>query len=174
MVERLQADLVRRTQKLLALVPEDLERWRLIDLPAVSDWVHPSNKMVVIGDAVHATLPYLAQGAAMAIEDASALGFALSKIAGPEQIPNALAFFYELRRERAHTIQRGSWTNRFFIHMNEGPQYEMREDVFKAGDYPGSPNLMGNTLFQQWLYGYDVLRDAEQKWQERQSVSSKL
>jgi salicylate hydroxylase len=130
--------------------------------------------MVVIGDAVHATLPYLAQGAAMAIEDAAALGFVLSKISSRAEIPTALSFFYDLRHERAHTVQRGSWTNRFFIHMSEGPQYDMREEVFHAGDYPGSPNLMGNTLFQQYLYGYDVVQDAEQKWQQRQNVDSKL
>ncbi|KAK3115297.1 hypothetical protein LTR53_005520 [Teratosphaeriaceae sp. CCFEE 6253] len=156
------------TQKLLALIPEDVERWRLIDLPPVSNWIHPSNRLVVIGDAVHATLPYLAQGAAMAIEDASALAFALSKVNKHTGVdmPTALSFFYALRRERAHTIQRGSWTNRFFIHMRDGPQSDMREDVFKAGDYPGSPNLMGNSLFQDWLYGYNVLQDAEKRWQE--------
>jgi len=133
--------------------------------------------MVAIGDAVHATLPYLAQGAAMAIEDASGLAFALSKIDKRTNIdlPKALAFFYTLRRERAHTIQRGSWTNRFFIHMRDGPQYDMREDVFKAGDYPGSPNLMGNSLFQDWLYGYDVLQDAERRWQQTHGlVAAKL
>jgi salicylate hydroxylase len=64
--------------------------------------------MIAIGDAVHATLPYLAQGAAMAIEDAAALGFALSKVNSRVQLPSALGFFYEMRRERAHTIQRGS------------------------------------------------------------------
>lgn len=110
----------------------------------------------------------------MAIEDASALAFALSKIASAEQIPTALAFLYHIRRDRAHTIQRGSWTNRFFIHMREGPQYEMREEVFTAGDYRGSPNLLGNTLFQERLYGYDALRDTEQKWQERRSITSML
>lgn len=150
--------------KLIKLVPENLEKWRLIDLRPVSNWVHPSNRMVVIGDAVHATLPYLAQGAAMAIEDAACLGFVLSKVHSRDKIGEVLAFFHSIRRERAHTIQRGSWTNRFFIHMNEGPQYDMREEVFAAGDYPGSPNLMANVLFQEWLYGYDVIYDAQQKW----------
>jgi hypothetical protein len=65
-------------------------------------------------------------------------------------------------------------TNRFFIHMRPGPQYDMREEVFDAGDYPGSPNLMANTLFQDWLYGYDVVRDAEARWRAREGFSSKL
>lgn len=160
--------------KLLKLVPEDLERWRLIDLRPVSDWVHPSNRMLVMGDAVHATLPYLAQGAAMAIEDAACLGFVLSKLRSRDDIRDCLAFFYDIRRERAHTIQRGSWTNRFFIHMHEGPQYEMREEVFAAGDYPGSPNLMANVLFQDWLYGYDVIKDTQEKWQQKRNPVANL
>ena len=110
----------------------------------------------------------------MAIEDAAALGFVLSKIGSRAEIPAALAFFYDLRHERAHAVQRGSWTNRFFIHMSEGPQNDMREEVFQAGDYPGSPNLMGNTLFQEYLYGYDVTKDAEKNWQQRHKVDSKL
>ncbi|KAL1792311.1 hypothetical protein ACET3X_008818 [Alternaria dauci] len=162
------------TTKLLNLIPEDLERWRLIDLRPVSGWIHPSNRMLVIGDAVHATLPYLAQGAAMAIEDAACLGSLLSKIQSRDKIPEALALFQEIRQTRAHTVQRGSWTNRFFIHMNEGEQYDMREDVFAAGDYPGSPNLMANVLFQDWLYGYDVIRDTQRKWQEKFEKIAKL
>jgi salicylate hydroxylase len=130
--------------------------------------------MLVIGDAVHATLPYLAQGAAMAIEDAACLGFVLSKVQSRDKIAEALAFFQDLRQARTHTVQRGSWTNRFFIHMNEGEQYDMREEVFAAGDYPGSPNLMANVLFQDWLYGYDVIRDTQQKWQQRFETIAKL
>ncbi|CZR68029.1 uncharacterized protein PAC_17928 [Phialocephala subalpina] len=60
-------------QKLLTFLPEDVERWRLIDLPPIRGWIHPSNGLLLLGDAIHATLPYLAQRAAMAIEDAAAL-----------------------------------------------------------------------------------------------------
>ncbi|KAH6642750.1 salicylate hydroxylase [Boeremia exigua] len=162
--------------KLLTLVPPDLERWRLIDLKPVSKWLHPSSRLLLIGDAVHATLPYLAQGAAMAIEDASALGFCLSstRTRSRADIAPALRFFHDLRRGRAHAIQRGSWANRFFIHMRDGPQWEMREEVFRAGDYPGSPNLMADSLFQEWLYGYDVVRDAGERWEGRAGGSARL
>jgi salicylate hydroxylase len=153
-----------RVQKLLILLPEEVERWRLIDLPVINDWIHPSGRMILIGDAVHATLPYLAQGAAMAIEDAAALGSTLSHLKSTDDLPCLLQFFFKLRADRAHAIQRGSYTNRFFIHMAEGPMQSMRNEVFAAGDYPGSPNLMGNTLFQRWLYAYDVTEDAQKKW----------
>ncbi|KAG7109955.1 FAD-dependent monooxygenase OpS4 like protein [Verticillium longisporum] len=152
-------------QKLLSFLPEEVEKWRLTDLPTITDWVHPSGKMVLIGDASHATLPYLAQGAAMAIEDAVVLGSALSHVSAKEDIHRLLLFFYKTRVGRAHAIQRGSFTNRFFIHMREEEILKMRLGVFKAGDYPSSPNLMGNTVFQDWLYGYDAKADASLQWE---------
>lgn len=151
------------------MLPDDLDRWRLIDLPATPDWVHSSGKMVIIGDAAHATLPYLAQGAAMAIEDATALGFTLSHLTSLAELPDLLNFFYEARVERVHAIQRGSFTNRFFIHMKDNEQLDARRLVFTAGDYPSSNNLLGNTLFQDWLYGYDALLDTRERWEQRKS-----
>ncbi|KAF4547700.1 FAD-binding domain-containing protein 8 [Elsinoe fawcettii] len=154
-------------QKLLSFLPDDVEKWRLIDLKPIDDWVHPSGKMVLIGDAVHATLPYLAQGAAMAIEDGATLGWILSHITSKQELPELLDFFCQVRRPRVHSVQRGSWTNRFFIHMEDAPSLQMREEIFGAGDYPGSPNLMGNTLFQDYLYGFDALKVVESEWRKR-------
>ncbi|KAJ9138237.1 Monooxygenase FAD-binding protein [Pleurostoma richardsiae] len=159
-------------QKLLSCLPDEIEKWRLTDLPAITGWVHPSAKMVLIGDAAHATLPYLAQGAAMAIEDAAVLGYALSHLKTVDDLPRLLQFFYRTRVGRAHAIQRGSFTNRFFIHMKDEEMLAMRRGVFKAGDYPGSPNLMGNTIFQDWLYGYDATADAAHRWEREMSTET--
>ncbi|KAF7554461.1 hypothetical protein G7Z17_g2931 [Cylindrodendrum hubeiense] len=162
-------------QKLLSFLPEEVEKWRLTDLPAMTNWVHPSNKMLLIGDAVHATLPYLAQGAAMAIEDAAFLEETFSHLHSKDDLPKLLQFFYRGRLDRVHAIQRGSFTNRFFIHMKEEEPLAMRRDVFKAGDYASSPNLMGNTIFQDWLYGYDATSDAALKWEkENGGISARL
>lgn len=51
--------------------------------------------------------------------------------------------------------------------MREEEPLEMRRAVFRAGDYPSSPNLMGNTVFQEWLYGYDAKADAALQWEKR-------
>ncbi|KAH7089249.1 salicylate hydroxylase [Paraphoma chrysanthemicola] len=150
--------------KLLAFLPEDVERWRLIDLPPIENWIHPSNKMIFLGDSIHATLPYLAQGAAMAIEDASVLGTIFSHLDRVEELPELLRLYHATRLDRVHTIQRGSWTNRFFIHMGKGPMLNMRTKIFAVGDYNGSPNLMANTLFTNWLYSYDAVAEAERAW----------
>ncbi|KAJ4988550.1 salicylate hydroxylase [Stagonosporopsis vannaccii] len=152
--------------KLLEFLPENVERWRLIDIPPIKEWIHPSNKLMFLGDSIHATLPYLAQGAAMAIEDASAIGTILSHINHVDELPELLQLYHRLRMSRVHTIQRGSWTNRFFIHMGKGPMLDMRTQIFAVGDYNGSPNLMGNTLFTNWLYSYDAVSEAETEWKK--------
>ena len=43
-------------------------------------WHHPAGRFVMIGDAVHPMLPYLAQGANSALEDAAVLGECLKKV----------------------------------------------------------------------------------------------
>lgn len=154
-------------EKLLAFLPENVERWRLIDLPPIDDWVHPSNKLIMIGDAVHATLPYLAQGAAMAVEDASTFGHIFSHLSSNDQIPEFLKLFCEIRLDRVHNIQRGSWTNRFFIHMSPGPMLDMRNTILGVGNYIASPNLLGNTLFVDWLYSYDAEETVKREWTRR-------
>ncbi|OBT75480.1 hypothetical protein VF21_04900 [Pseudogymnoascus sp. 05NY08] len=153
-------------EKLLSFLPEDVERWRLVDLLPINHWIHPSNNLILMGDAVHATLPYLAQGAAMAIEDAATLGNLFATITSVDDVPRILQMYSQIRMPRVHAIQRGSYTNRFFIHMSTGPMLEMRNNIFAVGDYIGSPNLMGNTLFTDWMYGYD----AEAKTQKEMKV----
>lgn len=71
-------------------------------------------RVVLIGDAVHATTPHMASGAAMAIEDAVVLGDVL---AGESDLESALRRFAELRWERCRTVnqnslQLGEWEKR--------------------------------------------------------------
>lgn len=100
----------------------------------------------------------------MAIEDASALGTVLSHLNSLDELPELLQVYLRTRQSRAHTIQRGSYTNRFFIHMSKGPMLDMRSEIFEVGDYNGSPNLMGNTLFTNWMYSYDAVKEAEKEY----------
>nr|OQO24958.1 hypothetical protein B0A51_04736 [Rachicladosporium sp. CCFEE 5018] len=62
-----------RIPKLLNLC-ESVYKWRLCIRPGMETWSHPSGAFTLLGDAVHATLPYLASGAGMALEDAAVLG----------------------------------------------------------------------------------------------------
>ena len=82
----------------------------------------------LLGDASHPMLPFMAQGAGMAIEDAIVLGRCLGAGTDRAQVPVALVRYEEARRERTARIQIGSRGNQWM----KGP---------------------GNA---DWVYGYDA------------------
>ena len=81
---------------LYVLAPvQEWSRWIAYDLETLAQWSR--GPVLLIGDAAHAALPYLAQGAAMALEDAAALGPA---IAAAPTLQDAFARFETLRKPR--------------------------------------------------------------------------
>ncbi len=83
----------------LPLIARD-RRWPLFDRPPLTDWVH--GRIVLLGDAAHPMLQYLAQGGCQALEDAVTLGRALREHPDPE---SAFASYADRRTERAASIQ---------------------------------------------------------------------
>lgn len=73
-----------------------LER-RLFTHGELPSWLHDPGKLCLIGDAAHAMVPHLAQGAAMGIEDAAILGGLLEKCSGKEAVHTALHVYEKLR-----------------------------------------------------------------------------
>lgn len=116
-------------------------RWSLFSRPPLTNW--STRRVTMLGDAVHATLPYLAQGAAMAIEDSAVLARALRQ-AGT--IEDALQLYQRNRIERTTRIVKGSSANRILFHMRD--QAELRR-AFAARDEGASRNA--------WLYSYNPL-----------------
>ena len=78
-------------------------KWPAVDLAPEPIW--NKNRTVLIGDAAHATLPYLAQGAAMALEDACVLSTAIQNTGDLE---SAFLNFSALRFTRTTAIQKRS------------------------------------------------------------------
>ncbi|RJF96939.1 FAD-binding protein [Noviherbaspirillum cavernae] len=74
-------------------------------------------QMTLLGDACHPMLPFMAQGAGMAIEDAVVLGRALASVKTAAEVPAALKRYEDTRRERTSKIQLGSRGNEW---MKEG------------------------------------------------------
>ncbi|CAK5269548.1 unnamed protein product [Mycena citricolor] len=81
-------------------------RWRLRTLPALPTWC--KGRTALLGDAAHATLPFLGQGAAMAIEDAAVLACLLPIGTTPEDIPGRLAVWEHVRKPRADYVSKAS------------------------------------------------------------------
>ncbi|MCK9510165.1 MAG: FAD-dependent monooxygenase [Pigmentiphaga sp.] len=120
---------------------DECYRWALNNRKPVMHW--STARVTLLGDAVHPTLPYMAQGAAMAIEDAAVLARAL-------ELPVPLA--EALQRYTAHRAPR---TARVVEESNEmGELYhidnadDMRQ-AFKDRNVAHSRNT--------WLYPYDPL-----------------
>ncbi|MEM8959808.1 MAG: FAD-dependent monooxygenase, partial [Pseudomonadota bacterium] len=96
---------------LLAQV-EDVHLWGLFRHEVAEVW--SGGRLVLLGDAVHPTLPFLAQGACMAIEDAWVL---TDRLAAQESIPAALAQYQALRRDRCRRIVAAANRNARLYHL---------------------------------------------------------
>lgn len=90
-----------------------LFKWALYDRAPMPRW--GKGRVTLLGDASHPTLPFMAQGAAMAIEDAAVLAGCLS---GGKDISMALARYEDLRRDRTAGVQRGSRRNATVFHLS--------------------------------------------------------
>jgi len=102
--------------------------------------------VVLAGDAAHAMLPFAAQGAAMAIEDAAVLA---QQVAAHESVEEAFLAYQKLRVPRIRKTVRLAHANRFIYHMR-GPFAYARNAALKK--IPGDRLLAR----QDWLYNWQV------------------
>ena len=126
----------------------DLFRWALFDRPPLKTWVDGS--VALLGDAAHPMLPFMAQGAAMAVEDAWVLAQSLS---ANSSISDALQAYEYARHARTSKVQAGSRANAKTFHKRSIPaQLATYGPMWLAGRV--SPSIVHQR--QDWLYGYDV------------------
>jgi len=130
---------------LLDAVEEPVFKWALYDREPLARWSTATTTL--LGDACHPMLPFLAQGAGQAIEDAAALTRCLSET--PLDIPTALARYDETRRPHTAKIQRMSWDNNTFYHLPDGPEQRARDTALRAAT--AASGLEG----LRWIYGSD-------------------
>ena len=102
--------------------------------------------MTLLGDDAHPMLPYGAQGAAQAIEDAAVLAAVLTGADGHD-IPVALSRYESLRRERTARVQAISRGNGQRFHLPDGPAQQAR-DTAMASTFGLSSEI-------DWLYNAD-------------------
>ena len=92
---------------------DSLFKWALYDRPPMNTW--GKGRVTLLGDACHPTLPFMAQGAAMAIEDAAVLAACLKQASETETM---LRRYEDLRRERTAGVQLGSRRNATVFHLS--------------------------------------------------------
>ena len=123
-----------------AMDPAQCFKWALFDRPPMTRW--GEGCITLLGDACHPTLPFMAQGAVMAIEDAAVLAHCLS---GDAAVAQGLATYESLRRPRTSRIQAGSRRNAWLFHLSGIPAWLRNRQVASA---------RGTML--DWLYRYDA------------------
>jgi salicylate hydroxylase len=132
----------RNVQQLIDNIPDDdLFKWALFDRRPLTQWSR--GRVTLLGDACHPTLPFLAQGAAMAIEDAAVLSRCLKT---GTRVETSLQKYETLRRPRTARIQQASRRNASIFHMR-GLKTHAR-NLFAP---------MASAQILNWLYSYDAL-----------------
>ena len=116
-------------------------RWALNDRTPIRNW--STRHVTLMGDAAHPTLPYMAQGAAMAIEDAAVLTRALQ---AADDIPAALDLYQRNRIDRSARVVNESSANRGLFH-HDSPQ--ALRAAFSERDISAERTA--------WLFSYDPL-----------------
>jgi len=122
-------------------------RWALYDRPPLPRW--SKGTITLLGDAAHPMLPFLAQGAAMAIEDAVVLAGALTP-GGP--VEAALARYEAARRARTARVQAWSRRNAALFHLPGS----LAAGAFGAASVLDRIKPGGAAQRFDWLYGYDA------------------
>lgn len=154
-----------RLQRLVA-ISHDVSKWRLQNSRAMETWVHPGKKFALMGDACHATLPYLAQGAAMAVEDGAMLGALLENIKTKAQLGDLLDLYESLRKPRTERIVLASSHQRYLNHMLDGKEQQERDRLLlEDKPKPGFPNKWKDAEFRDWMFGYNVFEEARIGWE---------
>jgi salicylate hydroxylase len=124
-----------------ALDKDACYRYALNNRPPVSNW--STGKATLLGDSAHPTLPYMASGAVMAIEDAAVLSRCLEK---NNDVSNAILQYQNNRLDRTSRIVNGSTQSRALYRI---------EDVQEMRNAFHENNL--NKSRAEWLYSYDPL-----------------
>jgi salicylate hydroxylase len=122
-------------------------KWALFTVPEGSGWT--KGAIALLGDAAHAMLPFAAQGAAMAIEDAAVLAKCLGEATGDAGagIPEALKRYARLRRARVSRVQRAARRAGQIYHLT-GPMALARDLTIKA---MGARRMLAR---QDWIYDW--------------------
>jgi salicylate hydroxylase len=143
LVPRLAAEAWAPAARALIGLPEAWLKWALYDRRPIRRW--SQGPMALLGDAAHPMLPFLAQGGAMAIEDAAVAAQCLAR--APDDAPRALRTYCAMRRGRTRKVQRTAARNGALYHFG-GATAWLRNIAMGA---IGGPRLLQH---YDWIYDW--------------------
>ncbi|KAE8153025.1 hypothetical protein BDV25DRAFT_127507 [Aspergillus avenaceus] len=163
-----------RIEKLLKLC-QSVQKWRLCIRFGEHEWTHPSGAWVMLGDAVHATLPYLASGAGMSFEDGAVLGECLSRLPNSSDVAKdsldflkakqyALSVFEQCRKKRTQMVVERGNVQQYLYHLHDGPEQQERDRKMQMVPTPeGEALAWRDPGLAPKLLGYDHIADLERR-----------
>jgi salicylate hydroxylase len=119
--------------------------WALFDREPLERW--SVGRVTLLGDACHPMLPFIAQGAAQAIEDGAALTACLHQV---EDVPAALRLYESVRLPRTSKIQAAATGNKTRFHLRDGPEQVARDAELASGSTDWMPSAA------RWIYAHDA------------------
>jgi salicylate hydroxylase len=125
--------------------------WGLFDRTPLARW--SVGRVTLLGDACHPMLPFMAQGAAQAIEDAATLAGVLAQSAA--DVPQALHRYESLRLPRTARIQTTAAGNKARNHLPDGPEQRERDANMSRGAADWSIGA------STWVYEHDATTAAQ-------------
>lgn len=129
--------------------PSQTYKWGLFDHDPMARWSSPN--VTLLGDAAHPMLPFLSQGAAMALEDSYVLAQALAHFNG--DVPAALEAYEQERRPRTSQVQLQARERGKTYHLSTPEELRQRDLAYQKAQAQ-NPNAVG--IRAEWIYEYDA------------------
>jgi salicylate hydroxylase len=120
--------------------------WALFDRPPLARW--SVGRITLLGDACHPMVPFMAQGAAQAIEDGATLTACLQQVGSG--IPTALERYEQLRLPRTSRLQTLSTANKTRFHLPDGAVQRERDRQMATEATDWSFDAVA------WIYEHDA------------------
>jgi salicylate hydroxylase len=125
-------------------------KWGLLDRDPLPQWSR--GRVTLMGDACHPMLPYLAQGACMAIEDGYAVAAAIDK--GRADVVAALRTYEEQRRDRTARVQLLARARSQENHLRDEASMRARDERFAKIRAEAAKGKHAYGI--EWIYEHDV------------------
>lgn len=145
------ADWDDRVPAMLSKAKDDVSVWAMYRRRRDPVWV--DGRVALLGDACHAMLPYQAQGASQAMEDAAVLAEELGQ-ATRAGIDGALTRYVHRRAKHAGMVQDASLRNMSFYHLPDGPAQRERDEKLRSFDGESDVSY-------DWLWNGTPLNDPD-------------
>jgi salicylate hydroxylase len=140
-----------RVPAILSKAKDDVSVWALYHRRRDPVWL--DGRVVLLGDASHAMLPYQAQGASQAMEDAAVLAEELGSH-GLAGVDAGLTRYVDRRAKHAGMVQDASLENMALYHLPDGPEQRARDA--KLARFEGE-----SIVSYDWLWRGSPLKDPD-------------